>query len=340
MTNNSQNLNISWQTIFKIVFLFLLLYFFYLIREILVWFFLALIIAILLNPIIDFFERKKIPRSISTIFVYFFIFSLISYIIYAVFPIFITEIQSFSQNFPNFSQKFFAFFQKLNISSFLDTIKGSLDTFLKNLFSISKNVIILISKIFGGFFSAITIFFLALIMSFRKYIIEDSIRYFLPKKYQEDILNLYNLYKEKVIGWFWVRIGSCFFVAVFVFIILKFFNIDYAFSLSAFSGLFEILPIIGPVISAIILVIIALLKTSLIKAILVLVFFVIIQQIESNILTPILGKKFVKLPPILVIFSVLVGAKLFGILGAILFIPFFGLIYEILKGFFYKKNYV
>jgi len=77
---------------------------------------------------------------------------------------------------------------------------------------------------------------------------------------------------------------------------------------------------------------------SISKAIFALFAFVLIQQIEGNILTPILTKKFIDLPPVLVLISLAIGGKLWGILGAILAIPLAGIIYEFLKDFLEKRK--
>jgi len=68
------------------------------------------------------------------------------------------------------------------------------------------------------------------------------------------------------------------------------------------------------------------------------VVFILIQQIENNVLSPILMKKFVGLPPVLVLLSLVVGAKLWGALGAVLAVPLFGIIFEFLKEFLEKRR--
>ncbi|MEA3505932.1 MAG: AI-2E family transporter, partial [Elusimicrobiota bacterium] len=74
------------------------------------------------------------------------------------------------------------------------------------------------------------------------------------------------------------------------------------------------------------------------KALFILIAFVIIQLIEGNVLTPVLTKKFVGLPPVLVLIALMVGGKLWGILGAILAIPLLGLLYEFLRDFLKKRK--
>jgi len=103
------------------------------------------------------------------------------------------------------------------------------------------------------------------------------------------------------------------------------------------AGVLNFIPILGPIVTGVIaFVFIAL--DSLWKAVLLLIIFTLIQQIEGNILTPILTRRFVGLPPVLVLISLAIGGKLLGILGAVLAIPLAGVIYEFLKHFLQKKK--
>ena len=81
--NGNRILDISWGTIFKIAFIALLFYIIYLIRDILVLSIFALIISILLNPLINFLQKKKIPRVAAVVFIYIGIFGLVSLLIYS-----------------------------------------------------------------------------------------------------------------------------------------------------------------------------------------------------------------------------------------------------------------
>ncbi len=68
------------------------------------------------------------------------------------------------------------------------------------------------------------------------------------------------------------------------------------------------------------------------------IIFVLIQQIEGGILTPILSKKFIGIPPVLVLVALFVGGKLWGFLGALLAIPLAGILFEFLRDFLKKRK--
>ncbi|MDD2696609.1 MAG: AI-2E family transporter, partial [Candidatus Pacebacteria bacterium] len=114
----------------------------------------------------------------------------------------------------------------------------------------------------------------------------------------------------------------------------------YALSLSLLAGVLNFIPVLGPVIvGAVAFLFVAL--DSWLKAFFVLIAFFLIQQVEGNIIAPILTRKFVGLPPVMVLISLSVGAKLLGILGAVLAIPLTGILFEFIRDLLKrKKEYV
>ena len=70
----------------------------------------------------------------------------------------------------------------------------------------------------------------------------------------------------------------------------------------------------------------------------VLIAVVIIQEIDNKLLSPLLMKRMIDIPPVLVIISLLVGAKFFGFLGTIFAVPVFGIVYEFVKEFLEKRR--
>jgi len=114
-------------------------------------------------------------------------------------------------------------------------------------------------------------------------------------------------------------------------------NIKYAVSFGLLAGVSDIIPIIGPIFAGAIIVMFCALE-SWVKALIMLVIFLLIQQIEGTILTPILTKRLIGLPPVLVIIALMIGGRLWGVLGAVLAIPLFGLLYEFSSHFLKRRK--
>lgn len=334
--NGEKILDISWGTLFKIGIAFVVFYIVYLIRDILVWFIFALVISVLLTPAVDFLQRRRIPRVVATIFIFVSVFGILGVLIYLIAPVFVAEIQQFTTLFPQYFEKFAPPLKGLGLEAF-ESFEVFTLSFQEWLNQASGSILYAIASIFGGIFTTITIFTLALFLSLEEKGIERTIRMLFPKRQEEEALNIWKSCQLKVSGWFGMRILACVFVGIMSYIALWLFDIDYPFILALFAGLADIVPIVGPIVAGIVIALIAALNSPGI-AIVILVVFIIIQQIEGNILTPLLSKKFIGLPPALVLIALIVGGNFWGILGAILAIPLTGIIFEFTRDFLKKRK--
>jgi len=334
--NNEKLLDISWGTIFKIFVAVISFYILYQIRDILAWFVFALIISVLFNPAVNFLRKLKIPRSLAVLFVYTAFFGILTLIIYFTVPLFISEIKQFSQILPQYFERISPPLKGLKIEAFQD-----IETFFNALGEILNKIIINIANIlfviFGGIFATIFILTLAIYISLNEKGIERSILIFFPKKYEANILSIWERCQKKVSGWFLTRILACLFISVVSFVVFLVFNTPYPFSLGLLAGVLNFIPFVGPLVTGIFIFVIISLE-SMSKAIFVIIAFTLIQQVENNILTPLISKRFVGLPSILVLMSLAIGGILWGFLGAVLAIPLAGILYEFLKEFLEKRK--
>jgi len=92
---NEKILDISWGTIVKLAVAGFVVYLIFILKDILVWVLFGLIISILFDPVIDFLQRRRVPRVASTVGVYLLLFGLLSYVIFATTPLFVGELQRF-----------------------------------------------------------------------------------------------------------------------------------------------------------------------------------------------------------------------------------------------------
>lgn len=331
---NEKILDISWGTLFKIGTAFIIFYIIYLVRDVLIWFIFALIISILLSPAIDFLQKRRIPRVVATIFIFISVFMILGTLIYLIAPIFITQIKGFVRDIPEYFSALSPFLEEIGFKV-SDNFDDYTKSFQEWLAKSSERIISAVLSIFGGIFTTITILVLAILISLEERGVERMIRIFSPKKQEEEILAIWRTCQTKVAGWFGVRLLACLFVGVMSYVALRIFNIDYPFALALFAGVTNIIPAVGPIIAGVVIALIAALDSFGI-AILILLIFIIIQQIESDILMPVLAKKFIGLPPALVLISLTIGGKLWGILGAILAIPLAGIIFEFTRDYLKK----
>ncbi len=329
--NNQSVLNISWGTISKIIVATIAIYIIFLIQNIIIWFIFALVIAILFNYVIDALAKKKVPRILSAAFLYLCVFALISYFIYKTAPVILNEFKDFAQNFPSYLRRVSPLFEKIGIDALKNT-DALLSTLQGHLNSASASVLNALFSIFGGASSTILVIAMAFFISVEHNFIEKVLVLFAPKKYKDYLFKLWGRSKRKVSGWFITRMIGVVFVGGATYLVLSLLNVKYALLLSIIVGVFDIVPVIGPIVAGAALVTVVALS-SLMQALFVGITLVIIQLLENNLLFPVLFRKFIGLSPVLVLIALAVGAKLWGVAGAILAIPLAGVVFEVLKDY-------
>ncbi len=334
--NSEKILDISWGTIFKIGITALVVYVLFLTRGIFVWVLFGIIISVLFDPAIDFLQRRRVPRVVGTFALYLAVFGVIAFIIYSAAPVFINEIQRFSQFFPRYFETISPIFKGLGVAAFSD-IQSFIDATSGGIEKIASNVFSVLFSIFGGIFATFFVLSIAIFLSLEDKGIERTISVFFPKKYEAFALDLWAKSQRKVSAWFASRLLTSIFVAVVTYIVLLLFNAKYPFSLGLISGVLNFIPIVGPLIAGgLITMIVAL--DSVMKAVFVILAFMLIQQIEGNILTPLLTRKLIGLSPVVVLIALAIGGELWGIVGAILAIPIAGILFEFLRDFLKKRK--
>lgn len=312
-----------------------LFYVVYLLQNVIVWMVLALVISILLNPLIDILEKRKLPRTISVIVVYFSLLFFCILTVYIVVPPMVAEMQVFGSTFVQYFDKVPGFLSDLGLSSF-KSIASLSSGMNESLVKVSSNIFNIFTSLFGSIFAGITVFVLALFMSIEEKEIIKGLKLVSPKEFEEEVLKRWERSQHHVVLWFGSRVLACICVALMTFLMCVLLKIKFALSLALLAGVLNIIPMVGPIISGVIVSLFAL--TSLPKFIAVVIFLLVIQQIESNVLVPFFTKKLTGLPTALVLISILTGGVLGGPIGAVLAIPLAGIFFEGLKDYFNKRK--
>ncbi|MEK7104131.1 MAG: AI-2E family transporter [Patescibacteria group bacterium] len=330
------SLHMDWQTVAKLALLVVCLYVLYILKDIIIWFIFALVVSILFNFAIDSLQRKKVPRIVSATFLYLGFFALLGFFIYKTAPILLYELQDFMANLPAYLKKISPFFEKLGVMSFKNS-KTFISTIQQGLTNAGGSFGNGLASIFGGAASTALVVAMAFFISLERQFVEKILSAFSPPQYKEYLFGLWRRSKKKVSGWFVTRLIGIAFIGVGVYVVLMILNVKYAFILSVIAGVLDLLPFIGPLVAAVALFAVVSLN-SLPQALFVVVAFLILQQIENHILFPIIFKKLIGLPPVLVLVAFAIGGELWGAAGAILGIPLAGVVYEIIKDYLIKRQ--
>lgn len=317
-----KRIDISTGIIFRTIAILILLWLLYLILDILAILFISVIIVSAIDPAVDWFQKKKIPRSAGVLVIYLVIFIVLAIAVYFVVPPVVSQAQDLAKQFPDYYQKSIGALGP--VQSFLDAnqldrtkILGNVSDSLSN---ISRNIFSTTVGVFSGLISAVVVISLTFYMSAE----QDAIRKFVisvtPKSHQEYAAKLTERIKNKIGKWLIGQLALMIIVGFLTFLGLFIIGIPNALILGILAGILEIVPYIGPLISAFPGVIIGFLISPA-TGLLAIGIYILVQQLESHVIAPQVMKKAVGLSPITVILVLLIGAKLYGALGAILAIP-------------------
>ncbi|HLC38983.1 MAG TPA: AI-2E family transporter [Patescibacteria group bacterium] len=330
-----KTIEISTSTLLKILFIIFLIWLAWRISGIIILLAVVLIIFAALNPTVDWFEAKKIPRILSAIIIYIIGLAILAGISYLIIPPLVLQIQDLIDNAPNiisqvsssyhFLQNFFS--QQSSIITILQkplsTASDQLAKFSINIFSTAR-----------GFFTAIgaivTILVLVFYLLIEKNGLKNIVEPFLPIHQKTAIFTILHKVREKWGAWMRGQIILCIIIAVIDFIALFILGVPYALALAVWAGLTEIIPYLGPVLGAIPALIVAYFVSPWL-ALIVLIIFVIVQQLEGHILVPKIMQKAVGLSPVIIIVALLIGGVLAGILGVILAVPIMAGMYVLIS---------
>lgn len=321
---NKHTVNISTGIIFRTILILLGIWFLYMIRDVVAILFISVIIAAAIEPTVDWMNRKRIPRSLSVLMIYIILFSAIGTVVYFMIPPIVEQVKDFSQNFPVYAEKTLGVFRGLekyiqehnvsfNEQSFFQDIGKQLSQSSLAIFSTTIGF-------FSGFISIIIIMSLTFYLSVKKDGMKGFVVAVTPLKYHDYAVSVADKIKAKIGRWMQGQLLLMIIIFALDFLALYFLNVPYALILAILGGFLEIIPYLGPIISAVPAIIIGFFVSPL-TGILVAAAYIIIQQAENHILTPQIMKKALGLNPVVVILALLVGAKIGGVLGAILSVP-------------------
>ena len=317
---STQTIRIDSSTIIRTILFIGLAYMLYELIGILMVVLASVVIASALEPAIKFFERKRIPRLPSVIGMYVFAASAIFTFIYFLLPSVINDISNLFSIAPDYIRSL-----QLEGTFLGDSGTLSVSELISNVTNItinnSEDVISFVSSIFGGLVSFVLMISISFYLSARKGGIEHFIRLIVPPANEDYMLDLWHRSQQKIGQWIQGQFILMLIVGVLVYIGLTILGVPNALLLGILAGLLEIIPIFGPVVSAIPAIALAATSGGLTLALMTLGLFVIIQQFENNLLHPLVVTKVVGVPPIIVILSVIIGGSLAGFLGVLLSVP-------------------
>jgi predicted PurR-regulated permease PerM len=318
-------IDISAGTIWRFVLILMLLAFLFFIRDVLLILFVSIILLSAAQPFVEKMETKKIPRFLGAALIYIIFLSFLFLFGYLIIPIVAIEVSDLAKNIPQYLKGIDNFLKNLsalavgynldaNLQGILENYSGRLSDIIPAVFSNTFNFL-------SGLFKVLVVMSLSFYMLVKKNGTKSFIKTITPKKNQAYVLDLTERIQRKMGRWLIGQFVMILIIFSLDYLVLFFLDVPYAVVLALLGGLLEIIPYIGPTLAIIPAVLFGL-TISPLTALSVFLCYLLIQQIENYIITPLVMRKAVGLNPVIIILSLLIGGKLAGTLGVIIAVPF------------------
>lgn len=317
--NEKTTVNISTITVLKVLLVLLSVLFLWEIRNVIVLLVISIIISSALDPLADYLQSIKIPRSLSVLFVYAIFIGLIVLVIFSLVPPIGQQFKviSTADYYESFISRIGIYRESLNSIGIGKAIENSVrtftGTFADNLLQTTKGIV-------TGFASVITVLVISFYLTVQENGMKSFLRHLTPYKHQAYAAKLVTKIQQKIGTWVLGQIILSAVIFGFTYIGLTLLKVEFALILALIAGAFEIVPFIGPFISAVPAIFFAFLQNPAL-AVAVIVLYVVVQQLENHIIVPVVMSRSVGLSPVLVILSIIIGGTLGGVLGALIAVP-------------------
>jgi predicted PurR-regulated permease PerM len=304
-------------------------------RQVISWILVSIFLAMALNPAVDWFMRHGVKkRGYAAALTFVLALAAIAAIGYAFIPTLVSQVNDFVQAVPGYVDDLTKGRGRLGfletkyhiVEKIRDAVNSGGASKLLGLtgaaISITKSVVALVVAI-------ITIIFLTFFMLLEGPAWMDRIYGLLPERLQPRWRKIGHDVYRTVGGYVSGNLLISLIAGTLTTIVLLVLGVPYAVALGVIVAILDLIPLAGATIAAIIIGTVAFLHT-ITAGIVVVIFFLVYQQLENHFLQPVIYGRTVQLSPLAVLISVLIGAQLAGILGALGAIPVAGAIQVIL----------
>lgn len=340
-------ISISAGSVLKVLGILLGAYVLWILRDLALLVLTAIVLASAIEPGVGAVTRRHVPRFLAVLMMYVVVFGSIFALIYFFFPPILADAASFLAAVPQY-------LNTLNVPSSFSGIANATDvlgsthqaqsilatlvSFQQAFSSSSGGVVQLFSTFFGGIFSLVLVIVLSFYFALQETGVEDFLRLISPAHYEEYSADLWKRAQKKIGLWMQGQILLSVIIGVLVYLGMLIMGIKYALLLAVFTSMAEIIPIFGSLLAGLAAATVAYSQGGFPLALIVAGLYIVVNQFETNLIYPLVVKKVVGLPPLLVIIALIAGGELAGFLGVLLSVPIAAVTLEFLSDFEKRKH--
>jgi predicted PurR-regulated permease PerM len=313
-----------------------LLTFLYLAWHVISWIMIAVFLALALNPAVEFFERKGLRRGLAAGTVFLLALAAIGLLGFLVIPPLVSQVRDFIEAVPDFIDELTAGRGPLGFLQedyeIVDRVRAAIEEQgAGGVLGVAAPAQAIAASVVTAVVGIVTIIFLTFFMLLEGRRSVARFLVLLPEsarpRWERVGGDIYRTVGGFVSGNLLISLiaGT---VSVIVLFVL---GSEYAVALGVIVAIFDLIPLAGATIAAVIVSTVAFIELDWAKGVIVAVFFLVYQQLENHVLQPVIYGRTVQLSPLAVLIAVLIGAELAGVLGALAAIPVAGTLQAVFR---------
>jgi predicted PurR-regulated permease PerM len=286
-------------------------------------------LAYFFDPLYRYLTHKKIPKVLAIIIVFGIIIALLILTVFFLIPSVINQLNILYKEIPNFIENYqnLILSIKPQLSKFINPadveilLKENLSELQRSVLGFSQSIIIYLSNIVSSITFGIVIIPLILFYLMRDIVVfKENLYIFVSRENKKEFKEVLEEIDHIVSGFIRGRIIVCFIVGTLIGTGLYFLNLKFALIIGIVSGVFNFIPYLGPIVGVILALIFAL-GNPWWTLLMIVILFVLVNQLEAIYLNPNILGKGLGLHPLTVILSILICGQLLGILGVLVAVP-------------------
>lgn len=302
----------------------------------------ALFFAAVLTPAVDFLQyRVKMRRGVATLLVFLAGLALLSAMVYAFVRPIVDQGQKFSDSLPEMIDdaqegkgRLGELITKYDLEEKFNENREAIDSQLNS--AGSKGVTIL-GTVFSGIVAAVTVMVLTILLLLAGPDLSQSFLAIIPEPRRDRVRRVASDASMAVSGYMYGNVVISILAGIAAYIFLRIAGVPYPEVLALWVAFADLIPLVGATLGAIPPILVAFL-TSTPAGIATIIFFVLYQQFENNVLQVTVMARTVNINPLGVLVSVLIGVEVFGLLGALLAIPVAGVIQVVVRDLWDERS--
>lgn len=298
-------------------------------------FLIALMISYILNPIVSLLGRRKVPRTIAVLLIYSVFITSLTVIFINVTPMFLEQVNELNEHLPEFTMQAQSFVDGYNQSDLLpnsvrDGINRSIAKFEQGVSETVASYVSSIGNTIGVMLVVIIVPFVAFYMLKDFQLLEKTALAVVPKSQRKRAVRLLLDIDTALGNYIRGQLLVCLIIGGLAYFGYWLVGMPYPLLLAGIVALFNIIPYLGPFFGAAPALLMA--ATVSVKMVLLVAGInLVVQVLEGNIISPQVVGRSLHLHPLVIIFALLVGGEVGGIVGLILAVPFFAVLKVIVQ---------